>query len=987
VRWIEQGAEWKPHWSFIPPRKVSPPAVKDAAWVREPIDRFILASLEARGLRPAPEATRETLLRRLTFDLNGLPPTLDEIDAFVADRSPDAYEKVVDHLLSSPAYGERMAADWLDVARYADSHGYQDDGMRQMWPWRDWVISAFNRNLPVDQFITWQLAGDLLPNPTEEQRLATGFNRNHMQTQEGGVVPEEYRTEYVVDRVNTFGRAFLGLSVECARCHDHKYDPVTQKEFYRLFSFFNSVNETGQIPYSGVPSPSVLLLNDTARQQLDRLDAQISPLESTVTAVGRCDGVDPAAADWKTRECGAFSAWVAAPARTARLSPPGLFAYLPLDGFVSQPVPPKRDPKTHELGKPDVRVSFSNLVPWKKPATLEGDKDRIPKTVPGHVGSAQLLVGDSHIDLADRVGQFERNEPFSLSLWFRLEHAGVSGPLVTRGADLFNGNRGYEIIIHKDGTLTAGLHHVVPDNSIEIATTQPLAPASWHHLALTYDGSSRAAGLRLFLNGRVAPTTVVVDHLQQSIIFSGDEKNKSWVGFPGLHLGHRHDETLDDVTVDEFRAYSAQLTALEVAGLAGDPDPLGSVLSIPADRRTDEQRGWLEEQFRLRVAATVPGALRTLSTLRGQENALLTGLPEVMAMRELPRPRPTFILTRGAYDAPTTQVTPGTPHVLGDLPASSPQNRLGLARWLIAPTHPLTSRVVVNRYWAMIFGRGIVATPADFGNQGKLPTHPELLDWLATRFVESGWNLKALQKQLVMSAAYRQSSLGDAKSLEVDPANDLLSRGPSYRLASEQIRDAALAASGLLVRTIGGPSVYPYQPPGLWEALATRNATKYEQGHGEALYRRSLYTVWKRSSPPPSAINFDAAERLFCTVNRQRTNTPLQSLVLMNDPQYVEASRVLAERMMREGGSSPADRIVLGFRLLTSRRPDAAELASLERLYTDQRAEFAHDRKAALALLTLGEHRRDPALDPIDTAACAIVATTVMNFDEAVFKR
>jgi hypothetical protein len=987
VRWIEQGAEWKPHWSFIPPRKVAPPGVKDTDWVRGPIDRFILSSLERRGLRPAPEATRETLLRRLSFDLTGLPPTLDEIDAFVADRSPDAYEKVVDRLLASPAYGERMAADWLDIARYADSHGYQDDGMRQMWPWRDWVISAFNRNLPVDQFITWQLAGDLLPNPTEEQRLATGFNRNHMQTQEGGVVPEEYRTEYVVDRVNTFGRAFLGLSVECARCHDHKYDPVTQKEFYRLFSFFNNINETGQIPYSGVPSPSVLLVSPAAREQLDRLHTQIAPLESSVSAVGRCDGVDQASSDWKARECGAFAAWIAGPARTSKVTPPGLFAYLPLDGSVATPVPPKRDPKTHELGKPDVHVTFSNLVAGKKPATLEGDKDRMPKTVPGHVGSAQLLVGDSHIDLGDTVGQFERNEPFSVSLWFRLEHPGVVGPLVTRGANLFNGNRGFEIIIHKDGTLTAALHHVFPDNSIEIATTESLKPASWYHLALTYDGSSRAAGLRLFLDGRTAPTNVVVDHLQQSIIFSGDEKNKSWVGFPGMRIGRRHDETLQDVSVDEFRAYSSQLTAIEVAALAGDPDPLQAVLSIPAERRTAEQREWLEEEFRLRVATTVPAAFRTLTTLRGQENTILTGLPEVMAMRELPKPRPTFILSRGAYDAPTTQVTPGTPHVLGDMPASLPQNRLGLARWLTAPTHPLTARVIVNRYWAMVFGRGIVATPADFGNQGKLPTHPELLDWLATTFIESGWNLKALQKQMVMSAAYRQSSVGDAKALEADPANELLSRGPSYRLAAEQIRDAALSASGLLVRTIGGPSVYPYQPPGLWEALATRNATKYEQGHGAALYRRSLYTVWKRSSPPPAAINFDAAERLFCTVNRQRTNTPLQSLVLMNDPQYVEASRVLAERMMREGGGTPADRIVFAFRLLTSRRPDATELSTLERLYADQRAEFAHDRKAAQALLSVGEHKRDPALDVVDTAACAIVATTVMNFDEAAFKR
>jgi hypothetical protein len=974
VRWVEQGADWKPHWSLIPPQKTTVPSVRQTSWPRGDIDRFVLATLESKGIAPSPEASREAWLRRVTIDLTGLPPTLAEIDAFVADRTADAYEKVVDRLLASPAYGEQMAAEWLDIARYADSHGYQDDGMRKMWPWRDWVISAFNRNLPFDRFITWQLAGDLLPDATQEQRLATGFNRNHMQTQEGGVVPEEYRTEYVVDRVNTFGRAFLGLSVECARCHDHKYDPITQKEFYRLFSFFNSNNETGQIPYSGVPSPTVLLEDDTSRAKLDGLRGDARRLEEEIRTLAT-------AAD--------YASWLARAATTrlpiAKIA--GLITYLPLDGSTTGHEMTKPDPKSKERPKRVEYRAYANLAPGAKAARLGGDMDRVPRVVPGQVGRAQQLVGDSQIEISDKRIYFERNDPFALSLWLRIDRKGASGPLLTRSGGLFDGNRGYEVILRGDGTFSAALHHVFPDNSIEIETTRPLDPGGWHHLALTYDGSSRARGLQLFFDGQLDDTRIVVDNLQQSILKSGDKKNESWVGNPPLRIGRRHDETLQDVSVDEFRVYDRRLTAFEVAALAGTEDPIGDVLRVPDTERTDAQRAALADYYTVRVAPRFATLFKALTAVRGTENEILTSLPEVMAMRELPKPRPTFVLARGAYDAPTERVTPGTPRAIGDFPAKLPQNRLGLARWLLNPRHPLTSRVIVNRYWAMFFGRGLVATLADFGNQGRLPSHPQLLDWLATTFVDSGWNLKALQKRIVLSATYRQDSRLDAKRLEQDPANESLGRGPSYRLAAEQIRDSALSASGLLVRTVGGPSVYPYQPPGLWEALATRNATKYEQGHGAALYRRSLYTVWKRSSPPPSAISFDAAERLFCTVNRQRTNTPLQALVLLNDPQYLEASRVLAERMIVEGGAEPRDRITFAFRLLTSRRPDSKELDLLNALYSDMRAEYARDKKAALKLLSVGEYRRNRALDPGEVAACTMVATTIMNFDEAVYKR
>lgn len=970
VRWIEQGAEWKPHWAFIPPKKPPVPEVEDPRPHATDLDKFIVAALRQRDLSPAPEASRETLIRRVTFDLTGLPPTIEEVDAFLNDRSPDAYEKVVDRLLASPAYGERMAAEWLDLARYADSHGYQDDGMRDMYPWRDWVISAFNRNLPFDDFLTWQLAGDLLPNATDEQRLATAFNRHHMQSQEGGIVPEEYRVEYVADRVNTLGRAVLGVSLECARCHDHKYDPVSQREYFEVFAFFNNNNETGQIPYSGIPSPTVIVKSDADREKLAAIESEIAALEEKTRP-------ENAAFD------GGFARWRAEArdaAASGRIEPPGLIVHLPLEETATRVLPATKDrPRT-------TQTIFANLADRKMPAFLGGDRDRVPTAVPGRLGKARRLVGDSHIDLGKDVAFFERHQPFSFALWFRIDEPGASGPLVTRSGGLFNGNRGYELILRKDGTFTAGLHHVFPDNSIEVETTTPVSAGEWHHVAFTYDGSSRAAGIRLFIDGRPAATHVLVDHLRRSIIHASNDKTDHG-DIPGLRIGRRHDETLEDVSVDEFRVYETQLTSIEVAGIAGEENPLGALLSRPDGALTAADRERLREHYVLRIAPERAEPLRALTDARWRHNELLTSLPQVMTMRELPKPRPTFVLARGAYDAPTDQVAPATPRAILPFSDELPDNRLGLARWLLSPEHPLTARVVVNRYWAMFFGRGIVATPGDFGSQGELPTHPELLDWLATTFVESGWDLKALHKRIVMSATYRQSSTVDRAVRERDPQNLWLARGPSHRLAAEQIRDAALAVSGLLVRKIGGPSVYPYQPPGLWEELATRNATTYVQGHGEDLYRRSLYTVWKRSSPPPSAVSFDAAERLVCTVSRQRTSTPLQALVLMNDPQYVEAARMLAERMLKEGGATDAARISYGFRLVTSRHPAEGELAVLQKLFEAEHQRFRSDKKAALALLQVGEHPRDDRLDPAAAAAYAVVANTLLSLDEAVNKR
>jgi hypothetical protein len=979
IRWIEQGAEWKPHWAFIAPTTPAVPAVTQAAWARGEIDRFVLAVLEAKGWTPSPEAPRETWLRRASFDLTGLPPTAGEIDAFLADARPDAYDRAADRLLASPAYGERMAADWLDIARYADSHGYQDDGMREMWPWRDWVIGAFNRNLRVDDFITWQLAGDLLPGATQEQRIATGFNRNHMQSQEGGIVAEEYRTEYVVDRVNTLGRAFLGLSVECARCHDHKYDPVSQREFYQLYGFFNNVNEVGQIPYSGVPSPTAIVTTPEVDAKLAALAARIATLAQEI---------DPANARYDA----GFALWLstaAGGARAAVARPPGLIAHFPFE--TPRPViePPKIDPKKPRPVNPKPIkpiLVLDNLVDAKERGRV-GDIDRPTKTVPGKIGLAQQIAGDSYLEAGKTIAFFERNEPFTVGFWFRVDRAGTSGPLFARSGAIMNGNRGYDIDLRADGTLAAGLHHVDPDNAVQVVTTSPVVkPGSWQHVTLTWDGSSRAAGIGLFLDGGRPPVRIVIDHLRRSILHDGHKKNWDNNKTP-MRFGRRGDERLDGVSIDELRVFDRQLSRLEVEALAGAPDPLGAILTTPAATRTAAQQAALREHYALRVDPDAAATRRALLAVHGEENTLLTGRVEVMAMRDRAEPRKTFILARGAYDAPTDAVTPGTPAALGAFPKDLPANRLGLARWLTAPGHPLTSRVIVNRTWAQLFGRGLVATPADFGSQGKLPTHPALLDWLATHFVASGWNLKALQKTLVLSATYRQSSIADAAARERDPANEWLSRGPSHRLSAEQVRDGALAASGLLVHEIGGRSVYPYQPAGLWEALATRNATTYKVGKGDDLYRRSLYTVWKRSSPPPAAISFDAAERLFCTVSRQRTSTPLQALVLLNDPQFVEAARALAAHMIRDAGADVDARITLGFRALTGRRPAAEERAALASLYRDELTRFRRERDAAATLLAVGASKPPPGIDTAELAATTVVASTVMNLDDAVTKR
>ena len=940
--WIAQGAKWGGHWAFRPMSKTAPPAVKNATWVRQPIDRFILAGLEAQGLSPAPEASRETWLRRVSFDLTGLPPTPEELAAFLADSSPQAYEKVVDRLFASPRYGERMAIDWLDVARYADTHGYQMDRYRPVWPYRDWVISAFNRNLPFSDFVRWQLAGDLLPDATQEQRLATAFNRLHMQNEEGGIVAEEFRVAYVVDRVNTMGTAFLGMTFECSRCHDHKYDPISQRDFYSLASFFSNIDEYGQTTYftSSTPVPALLLTKPEQDAELARLAAAITAAEQTV-----------AARIAESRS--AFQAWL-----------PSRGTELPVRG-------------------PIARFTFDELTNGKLTNAVQADQPLSPSDNPQFVtgrdgaGQAALLSGDNGFSSAAPLAAFSRTTPFSFSLWLKpAQHSERQVVFHKSMAPADAGSRGYELLL-EDGRIAFGLHHMWPGNSIKSVSREKLAAGEWSHVAVTYDGSSRAPGLRLFLNGAPLEVDVIRDKLSKDIIYEQ--------GPPPFQIGYRfRDMGYKGGQIDDLAIFDRALSPLEVNDLAGKPGFAAAWKTTDAEL-TPAQSDALFDHFIHAVHAPTKDAFAALQSARDAQSKFINPIPEIMVMQELPRPRKTFVLKRGAYDAPADEVTAGTPAAMPKFPEKSPRNRLGLANWLLDPEHPLTARVTVNRLWQQVFGRGLVATSDNFGTQGAFPSHPELLDWLSRDFISSGWDVQHVLRELVLSATYRQSSKASPELLARDPENLLLARGPSRRLSAEQLRDQALLTSGLLVEKVGGPSVKPYQPDGLWDVAMGR--PRYDQGKGDDLYRRSLYTFWKRTVPPPAMVAFDAAERNVCIVRRQSTSTPLQALALLNDVQIVEAARFLGERFAVDKDRSAPDRITALFTRVTSRSPRPREFELLTSLFDEQLALFRSNPEAANKLLAVGEKPNTAGLDPLELAAATVLSQALLNLDAAIMLR
>jgi mono/diheme cytochrome c family protein len=934
--WIEQGAPFEAHWSFVPPRRRAPPEVREKGWRRNPIDDFVLARLEREGLSPSPAAEKERLLRRVTLDLTGLPPTLVEIDAFLADTSPEAYEHVIDRLLESPRYGERMAVDWLDAARYADTHGFNNDTMRYMWRWRDWVIEAFNQNMPFDRFTIEQLAGDLLPEPTLEQRIATGFNRNHVINSEGGIIPEEYRVEYVADRVHTTATVFMGLSMGCARCHDHKFDPITQREYYQFFAFFNNLNEQGEAGRVGNAEPTIKAPTREQTARLATLTAELATLEQAVQARLAAAG---AAAEWEPKLRAEYEN-----------SPP-----LPGDLLARWAFDEGAGTEVAESGDPQHRGKIVGKAEW---AT-------------GKLAGALKFDGNTHVDLGEIAG-FERSDKFSYGAW--INPGSQDALAVLARMDDGAAHRGYDLLL-AEGKLTAHLIHHWPDNAIHIKTKNSLPLNQWQHVLLTYDGSSDAAGVKIYVDGKLQEVEVTNNNLTASI---KTEKP--------LHVGRRNPGAPFRGLIDEVRIYPRTLSPAEVQAGA---DPIREILALAPDKRTPEQQLALRQHYCERFDPEYKRVAGARTETAQQQAEVEKGIPTAMVMQEMQPPRQAFTLKRGQYDQPDEKVAAGVPQSLPPLPAGAPPNRLGLAQWLVAPEHPLTARVAVNRYWQMYFGTGLVETLEDFGSQGEWPTHPELLDWLAIEFVRTGWNVKALQRLIVTSATYRQSSRLTPILAERDPWNRLLARGARFRLSAEAIRDNALAVSGLLRDKLGGPSVSPYQPAGLWEDVvvgADYEGTVYKQEHGDGLYRRGMYTFWKRTVPPPALNTFDAPEREVCTVRRARTNTPLQALVLLNDPTYLEAARMLAERMMTAGGDTPDARITYAFRLATARTPQPTEIAVLREAFEKRLASFGKDREAALQLLASGESPRYAALDVSELAAWTAVASMILNLDETITK-
>ncbi|RMG17660.1 MAG: DUF1553 domain-containing protein [Bacteroidetes bacterium] len=942
IKWIEQGATYQPHWAFISPRKSTPPKVKQASWCQNEIDHFVLARLEEKDWQPATAAGKATLLRRLSFDLTGLPPSPQEIDDFLADSSSRAYEKVVDRLLASPHYGEHMAVNWLDLARYADTHGYTVDRYRDMSPWRDWVIQALNQNMPFDQFVLWQLAGDMLPQASRQQLLATGFNRNHQQNMEGGIVPEEFRVEYVADRTNTLGTAFMGLTLGCARCHDHKFDPVSQKEYYQLFSFFNNVKEAGQISWDDAPPvPTLLLTREETEAQLAFLQTQIEQKTKNVQAQSQ-------------QLAQQFPAWFQqhqAALEQEKGLPAGAVAWFDLDAL----------------------PLANRLAPGQKARMKQQhiSQPLQPVFVPGRKGRGLLLDGDAWLDLG-KTGVFDRSQPFTVSMWVNLPEGLEKGTIFHKGdgAVLYN-FRGYHLALN-DNRLELLMAHTAPYNAIvEYAGNPPRN--QWIQLAMVYDGSGTAAGLRLYLNGQEQSTRVEQDHLYKSILF-GRGNNE-----PGLQIGARwRGAGIKGAKVDDILVFERALTPAELRGLY-EPKQWAGLVKRAGEQ--DEQALQEVEKWYLHHQPAYRQALQELQQARQAYHAAVDTVKEIMVMDEMPRPRQAYLLVRGQYDVHGEAVSPAVPDFLPPMPQHYSTNRLGLAKWLFLPEQPLTARVTVNRIWQQFFGRGLVKTAEDFGSQGELPSHPALLDWLAVTFMESGWDLKALHKLIVLSATYRQSSAFRPGISEQDTENRWLARGPSGRLSAEMIRDNALAASGLLHRRIGGPSVKPYQPAGLWQF----NGGSYQPDSGANLYRRSLYTFWKRSVPHPTQASFDAPDRSSCSVRRQQTSTPLQALVLLNDPIFVEAARVMGANMYRE--QSPEQAIALAFKQLTGRMPSSTELKLLLELWQQQQQTFRLAPHKMKGWLQAGAAPQPTVENPPALAAYAVVASTIMNADATIVKR
>jgi hypothetical protein len=948
LKWIEQGAEWKEHWSFLPPQNKIPKS-KDNT-LSHPIDMFVKNKLDQEGLDFSPKASKAILVRRLYFDLTGLPPSIEAVDEFINDNSEKAYENLVDRLLNTPAHAERMALDWMDLSRYADSHGLHADGIRTMWPWRDWVLKAFQENMPYDQFVTWQLAGDLIPEATQEQKLATAFNRNSPMTAEGGVIDEEWRLHYVFDRTETLSTAFMGLTVACAKCHDHKFDPISQKDYYQLTAFFNNIRELGMTGDDGEFGPLLPLTDEQTQSKLDQLNQSMSAIKKELAITSE-----------ELKQVYEYSDELI---KKTKAQPNLLF-----------------HGKFEEISQ----ISKSrHSVDGKK--DFYGRSDQTPEVVEGIKGNAFKFSKDhDQLYITNKlIPKMEWTEPFSLSLWLNTSKRKQESTqtLVANSGGKNDLWRGWECYLDDQNRVNIRLINVTPSNLIHVRTVDSIKTNQWQHLAVTLDGTGKTEGVQLFLNGEKIAQQGIINNLYKTMIPTKRDRKKGFVETDrSLIVGKSYEGSTGDYglfmgKLDEFKFFKGVLTPFEVR----------SIHAENTNQKTETP--WEEvQQHLIEKNSEIVKIKKKLKNNREEYLKTYTPIEEIMVMREMDQARPTYLYNRGVYSEPLYTVEAKVPAALPAMDESLPKNRLGLSQWLFDPKNPLTARVAVNRYWQMIFGQGLVGTPNDFGVQGQLPSHPELLDWLAVRFRQN-WDVRALIKEMVLSKTYQQQSVSNELLDQKDPNNILLARANVSRLPAEIIRDNALKVSGLLNPKFGGESVMPYQPDGLWKEKNNFSTFlyEYEQSAGDDLYRRGLYTFIRRTSPPPNMMTFDATSREVCTVKRDVTSTPLQALVLLNDPQFFEASRVFAERMIKNKDRLE-DQIRFGFRLAISRYPKQEELEILVDLYNNQYDFFRKNRDKAYQIISVGEKPRDKNIYSVKTAAMTMVANTLLNHNETYTRR
>lgn len=943
--WISQGAKWEGHWSFNRPEKQNPAPVKNTAWPKNEIDHFILNKLEKEGLQPTKKAPRYKLLRRASYDLTGLPPTPSEIKQFLDDKSPNAWEKAVDKLLQKSAFAERMTLDWLDVARYGDTSVYHADGPRDMWPWRDWVIQSFKKNMPFNTFTIYQLAGDLLPDATYEQKLATGFNRNNGTSDEGGAFDEEYRVEYTIDRSVTTAKTWLGLTMECAVCHDHKYDPISQKEFYQFYAFYNISADKGLQSRRGNEKPTMRIMPEKSRALHDQLEKKATQLKQQLKKRREESKSD-------------FNTWLSKNRKNAT-------------DFKDTPLHP--DHHFHfdeQKGNVLVNHSATELNAELLNGEIKSEK-RLKQ-------NALVFNGKSEFVVKGAANNIDHDTPFSFSFWVKLPKKAHKTSVIAK-MDVAARHRGFDVWTenHK-----IGMHivHQWPENGLKVLSKKKLKPGKWTHVVINYDGSSKGRGINIYLNSEAIETTILNDNLSKSIKTTQPFK----IGKRSISHNYRG-------SLDELRIYSQILSPDQIKNIYSHESILPLIQLSEGQLQKKEKEILLTSYLELFDQTTKKINQSLVENELAIEELIKKHPTTCMIMQDQKKPRKTYILNRGQYDQPIKDhvIQAGTPSVLPPITTKGRKNRLDLARWLVAKEHPLTARVTVNRYWNLIFGRGLVKTVTDFGAQGEYPTHPKLLDWLAVDFIEHGWDNRHLLKKILMSATYQQDSAATPQLYRHDPENRLLARGPRFRLQGDIIRDSALYISGLLVDHVGGPGVKPYQPKGLWKEVALEDAKLvkvYKRDHGEKLYRKSMYTYWKRSAPPPNMQTFDAPTREKCTISRQRTNTPLQALVLMNDPQFLEASRFLAERILKDGGPTLNEKITSAWNWSVAHPPDQSIINNIKQYYHKMHDMYQQSPKSAKELLSIGEKERDKNLKLAEHAAWTMVASMIFNMDEFITK-